>query len=486
VEILHGRTVPDPFRTLENPGDPETIAWSKAQDALLDEYRDGWPARAAFHRRLGELLRSGSVGAPAWRGERAFHTRRSPDQEHAVLLTTEADGTERVVVDPVALDPSGATTLDAWQPSKEGHLLAYQLSAGGTEESVLRVLDVATGEVVDGPIERGRYSPVAWLPGGKAFYYVRRLAPDAVPTGEEQFHRRVYLHRLGTDAETDVEVFGVGLDKTNYYGVSVSRDGRWLIITAAQGTAPRSDVWIADIESGDPAAPDLGSVIVGVDARAYPEVRRDGRLYIWTDLDAPRGRLAVTDPTTPGPANWTDLLAEHPEAVLEGTAVLDGPQLARPVLLAARTRHAISEVSAHDLGTGELLHTIDLPGLGSIGGLSERPEGGPESWFVYTDNTTPPRVLHYDARTGSLDTWADSPGSVEVPTIHSEQVTYASADGTPVRMLILSAAGDHADAPEPRAPRPTVLYGYGGFNVSLTPAYSASILAWVEAGGVWA
>lgn len=486
VEILHGRTVPDPFRTLENPGDPETIAWSKAQDALLDEYRDGWPARAAFHRRLGDLLRSGSVGAPAWRGERAFHTRRSPDQEHAVLLTTEADGTERILVDPAALDPSGATTLDAWQPSKEGHLLAYQLSAGGTEESALRVLDVTTAEVVDGPIERGRYSPVAWLPGGTAFYYVRRLAPRAVPAGEEQYHRRVYLHRLGTDPETDVEVFGAGLDKTNYYGVSVSRDGRWLIITAVQGTAPRSDVWIADIESGDPAAPNLGPVLVGSDARAYPEVGRDGRLYIWTDLDAPRGRLAVTDPTTPGPANWTDLLAEDPEAVLGGTAVLDGPELARPVLLAAWTRHAVSEVSAHDLVTGALLHDVDLPGLGSIGGLSERPEGGHESWFAYTDNTTPPRVLQFDARTGTLDTWADSPGSIEVPTVRSEQITYTSPDGTPVQMLILSPAADHADPQEPRRPRPTVLYGYGGFNVSLTPAYSASILAWVEAGGVWA
>ncbi|SDU82257.1 prolyl oligopeptidase family serine peptidase [Jiangella alkaliphila] len=485
ADVLHGVTVPDPYRALEDEDDAGTQAWSKSQRVLFDEYRAGWPARPAFAERLAQLLRAGSVGTPVWRGDRVFHTRRTPDQEHAVLLTVDPDGTERALVDPVALDPSGATTLDGWQPSKEGGLLAYQLSEGGTEESVLRVLDVATGEVVDGPIDRARYSPVAWLPGGEAFYYVRRLPKGSVPAGEDQFHRRVYLHRLGTDPAGDVEIFGAGKDKTNYYGVSVSRDGRWLTVSAAQGTAPRNDVWIADLggdgaDAADPAAPRLRPVVVGQDAKTGLHVGRDGRLYVWTDLDAPRGRLAVTDPTTPEPEHWRDLLPEDPDAVLEDFALLDGAELDAPVLLASRTRHAVSEVTAHALATGEALHSLELPGIGSAGGLSERPEGGHEAWIAYTDHTVPVRILHYDARSRTVSTWADPPGLVDVPAVRSQQVVYRSKDGTEVRMVIVSPAGQ-ADGP-----RPAVLYGYGGFNIALTPSYSASILAWVEAGGVWA
>ena len=147
-----------------------------------------------------------------------------------MLLTVDPDGTERVLIDPMAIDPSGTTTLDAWQPSKEGDRLAYQLSEGGSEDSVLRVMDVATGEIVDGPIDRARYSPVAWLVGGQAYYYVRRLDPAGLPEGEEMFHRRVWLHQVGTDPDQDVLVFGDGLDPMNYYGVHLSWDGRWLSV----------------------------------------------------------------------------------------------------------------------------------------------------------------------------------------------------------------------------------------------------------------
>jgi prolyl oligopeptidase len=382
----------------------------------------------------------------------------------------------------VAIDPSGRTTLDHWQPDKEGRLLAYQLSSGGREESLLRVLDVASGEVIDGPIDRCRYSGVAWLPGGKAFYYVRRLPPDAVPEGESQFHRRAYLHVVGTPPEADALVFGDERDKTSYYSVSVSRDGRWLIVGAAIGTAPRNDMWLADLTTSDPATPTLVPVTVGLDAQTSVRAGRDGRLYVYTDLDAPRGRICVADPAVPGPEGWRDLIGEDPSAVLRGYAILD--ELPRPVLVVSRTRHAISEVTTHDLATGEQLATLELPGLGSVGGVGERPEGGHEAWFGYTDYTTPPVVLRYDAATGAVDTWATSPGSVaDAPAVTASQVTYHSADGTPVRMVILERAGGATVRSEKKS---TILYGYGGFDISMTPGYSANILAWVEAGGVYA
>ncbi|GAA3118166.1 prolyl oligopeptidase family serine peptidase [Planomonospora alba] len=477
VDDLHGVPVPDPYRWLEDPDAPETGEWLAAQEKLFTSELGALPGRDRFKARVAELLRSGTVGAPVWRGERSFFMRRTPDQEHAVLYTVDPAGAERALLDPTALDPSGLTTLDAWQPDKEGRLLAYQISVGGDEESRLYVMDVATGTPVEGPIDRCRYSPVAWLPGGEAFYYVRRLPPAEVPEGEEQYHRRVYLHRVGAPTEDDVLIFGDGMEKTNYYGVGVSRDGRWLSVSASRGTAPRNDLWVADIRASSPEAPELVVVQEGVDAQTSLHFGRDGRLYVFTDRDAPRGRICVTDPATPQAEHWRDLIPQDAEAVLSDFAILD--DVDRPVMLAGWTRHAISEVSVHDLVTGERIGEVPTPGLGTIGGISERPEGGHEAWFGYTDNTTPPTVQRYDARTGETTLWAASPGAVEVPAVTTEQVVYRSADGTEVHMLVISPPGAEG-------PRPTILYGYGGFGISMTPGYSASILAWVEAGGTYA
>ena len=480
ADVLHGSVVPDPYRWLEDDASPATLAWAAAQDALLAEHLGSLPGREALRTRVSELLGAGMVGAPSWRGQRQFFLRRTAEQEHAVLVTVDPAGTERVLVDPMAVDPTGATTLDAWQPSKEGDLLAYQLSEGGTEESVLRVLEVASGAEVDGPIDRARYSPVAWLPGGESFFYVRRLAADLVPAAEEQYHRRVWWHRVGTDPDQDVLVFGDGLDMTNYYGVTVSMDGRWLVIGASAGTAPRNDLWLADLTAGPVHAPALRVVQEGVDASTSAHVGRDGRVYVFTDRDAPRGRIAVTTPTDPTFDTWTDLVPEDDEAVLEGYAILDGAELADPVLLCSWTRHAMSEVTVHALADGTRTGVVELPGLGSVTGLSERPEGGHEAWFGYTDHVTPSSVFHFDARTGATVLWSSAPGSVEVPEVHARQVEFASADGTVVRMVVLSPRK------EPDEPRAAMLYGYGGFGIPMTPGYSAGVLSWVEAGGVYA
>ena len=342
-EELSGHRVSDPYRWLETFESDETHTWLRAQDELFRGYADALPGVGALAERILELTGTGHIGVPVWRGGRRFFTRRMPGQEHAVVCTADpgadtadpgavadpgagtADpGAGRVLIDPMIVDPTGRTTLDSWQPDKEGRSLAYQLSEGGSEESVLRVMDVETGELVDGPINRCRYSRIAWLPGGKAFYYTRRLPPEEVPAGEEQYHRRVYLHRVGSPAEDDVLIFGEGRDKTTYYSAAVSRDGRWLTISAARGTEPRNDLWIADLTASDLSAPTLQPVQVGADARTGVRVGRDGRLYVYTDAGAPRGRLAIADPANPAPEAWQDLVPTDPEAVLEGYAILDG------------------------------------------------------------------------------------------------------------------------------------------------------------------
>ncbi|MEY3408052.1 MAG: hypothetical protein RL038_1113, partial [Actinomycetota bacterium] len=365
-------------------------------------------------------------------------------------------------------------------PSKSGKLLAYQISVGGSEESELWVLNTETGEIVDGPIDRARYSPVAWLLGDEAFYYVRRLAPNLVPAGEEQYHRRVYLHRLGTPASDDVEIFGAGLTITNYYGVTVSKDGRWLQITTHEGTAPRNEIFWADLANADIANPPLRKVFGDVDASADFHVARDGRLFISTDLDAPMGRICVANPENPTPENWQDFLVEDAEAVLQGKVIVDGPEVDEPFVIAIRTRHTVSELAIHSAVDGSFIRALPLPGAGTVGAVSEHPDGGPFIWFAYTDQVNPSKVYKFDGRTSEVSLWAQPPGAVEVPNVVTQQVTYNSKDGTEVRMFIISNSAN------PVATKPTILYGYGGFGVDLNPVYSPEILAWVASGGVYA
>jgi prolyl oligopeptidase len=483
VEDLHGHRVADPYRRLEDPAAPETIAWSAAQDELYAAFQQvAWSGhearREAFRARLSALADAGFVAAPAWRGQRRFFTRRAPGQEHGVLLTVGEDGVERVLIDPGAIDPTGGTTLDGWYPSRDGRLLAYLLSEGGTEEALLRVIEVESGKLVDGPIDRSRYTSIAWLPDAEAFYYVRRLAPDLVPEGETQFHRRVYLHRLGADPAEDVLVFGEGLEKTNYYGVSVSRDGRWIAVESSRGTSPSNDLHIADLEASGLETPRWTAVQEGVDARVSLHFGLDGKFYLLTDREASNVRLCVAEPDAVGYEQWREVLPEDPKAVLEDYALLDGEH--SPRVLALYAWDGVSELRLFDPATDEPPQRVATPGAGTVTGLHEHPDGGPRAWFGYTDYLTPPKVLVYDAQERKVDTWAESPGAVELGEVHVTRAFYPSKDGTSIPMSII------APAAQPDRPRPAILYGYGGFNVNLSPAFSALQLAWVEAGGVFA
>jgi prolyl oligopeptidase len=469
VEDLHGHQVADPYRWLEDAGADETERWSKAQDAIVRPYLDALPGRAHLQRRLRELI-PGVISAPLVLGDRRFFSRREPDQEHATYCVEE-DGEVRVLLDPAVIDPTLTTTLDGAVPSKEGDRLAYLLSEGGREESTYRVMDVTTGEVIDGPIVLGRAGAIAWMPGGEELFYVRRIADELIPPGEEHFHRRVWRHRLGTDPSEDELVFGEGRDKSTYYGVTTSRDGRWLVVSAAIGTEPRNDLYLRDLAAG-PDAPFV-TIQEGVDASTHGGVHTlDGRLYLYTDLDAPKGRLVTTDPTTPQPEHWVDLLPETDDVLTDYALTADA-------MVAVRTHHVVSRITVHDKVDGRERGRIELPGLGQAG-VTSRPDGGDDVWIGYTDFLTPYRVLHHDLSTSTTSSWAEAPGAVPPAGIESIQTFVASADGTRVPAFVLAPAGAPRDGK-----RPTILYGYGGFNVSMAPAYSSTIATWVESGGVY-
>lgn len=272
VDELHGVRVPDPYRWLEDAKADAVIRWDAEQEALYAAERAAWPGRERWEAEVAALTAVDRATPPRVRGGRVFWLRQDAGQEHPVLMVAEPGaGTGRVLLDPQVLDPSGRTVLDAWQPSLEGDLLAFQISRDGTEDSRLHVIDVATGEAVDGPVDRVRRSSVAWLPGGGAFYYVRRLDPRLNP-GEEQYHRRVWLHRVGTAPGADALVFGEGRDRTQFYSVSVSADGRWLGVRATLGTGRRTDLYLADLTAGPPERPAAGAG-PGEHAGRHPSAR---------------------------------------------------------------------------------------------------------------------------------------------------------------------------------------------------------------------
>jgi len=466
VEELHGRAVADPYRWLEDAASEETAAWSLAQDERCRTWLEALPGREHLRTRLRELL-PGMIGPPTVLGDRVFHLRRLPHEEHAVLVVRDGDGPERVLLDPMALDPSGTTTLDTLSLSKEGDRLAYQVSTGGDELSRLHVIEVDSGALVEGPIVMGRAGSVAWRPGAEEYFYVRRLL-DA-PAGEEHFHRRVWRHRVGDDPRDDDLVFGDGRDPRTYYGATTSRDGAWLSISASIGTAPRNDLYLADLSQ-----PTLSLITVqeDVDARTSGGVRADdGLLWLFTNRGAPRNRLVVADPHRP--TDWRDLLPEDPDAVLTDYTIT------ADAVVAVRQRDVVSEVTVHDRVTGAARSTVPLPGLGSAS-VTSRPEGGDDVWIGYTDHVTPYRVLHLDVPSGALAVHAVPPGAIELPDITARQVFVDSTDGARVPMMIIARADVVADGA-----RPTILYGYGGFESSLTPSYASTTAAWVEAGGVY-
>jgi prolyl oligopeptidase len=486
VEVLHGHRVADPYRWLEDPDDARTRAWSAAQDTLARQHLDGLPGREGLAATLTALLSAGSVSAPLWRAGRRFATRRAPGQEHAVLHVREAGGAERVLLDPMVIDPTSRTTLDAWVPDLEGRLLAYQLSTGGDEHSVLHVLDVATGQDVEAPIDRCRYSDVAWLPGGEEFVYIRMVAEEEAPPGEQAFHRRVWRHRVGTPPETDELVDGPGLyDEHTYYGLHVSRDGCWLVVTGNVGTARRDSVWIAELGESE-KTPELTPVLTQADdVQCHAWVDRDGRLYLHTTDGAPRWRLAITDPRTPQREHWRELVAEDPDSVLQAVRRLEpSPGSAgTPLLALARARHAVAEVALHDAEDGALVGAVPLPGTGSLTGLSvadrDTAQEAGRLWLGWTDLVTPPELHRFDLGTGETVREEAAPGAVDVPAVHTEQREFTSADGTTVRMFVIAPS-------DVEGPRPALVTGYGGFGISCEPTYSAAALAWVASGGVFA
>jgi prolyl oligopeptidase len=466
---LHGRVVVDPYRWLEDGSDPEVAAWIAAQNAHTEALLGAQPLREHYRRRLAEVLAMGTVAAPAERGGRYFYQRREGSQDQPVLYVRHTvGGPDNVLLDPNTASERGVVALDWWYPSRDGGLLAYGYSQGGDEKSTLRILDVETGDHLPDEIAYTRYASLAWEPDGGGFHYTRYPAPGSVPAGEENYHQHVFHHRLGDDPAADSNLFGEGRDMTEMLEVDLSPDGRWLSVFAHHGWA-RNEVHVCDLRAERPS---FLPVVAGIDALFEGRALGDA-LYLQTNWRAPKGRIIAIDLPHPEPGRWHELVPEREDVILQGVTI------AGERLVVHEVRDVVSHIGVYTLD-GSPLPAPELPPLGSVDALSGRWDSD-ELFIGYQSHTVPSTVFRYELAGGVLSTWAALEPPIDMGRFDVRQVTYASRDGARVPMFIvaprdLPLTGDH----------PTVLTGYGGFNISLTPAFAATVLPWLEGGGVYA
>jgi prolyl oligopeptidase len=475
VEMRHGVPVSDPYRWLEDGASDEVRAWDEEQSSRTRAWLSGVEEGGELRSRIREILAVGYVGAPVVREtksgvRRYFHVKREGTQDQAVLYVREGvGGTDRVLVDPAPLSPDGATTIDWWIVSNDGERVAWGLSEAGTEASTLRVREVATGVDRSDRIPYTRHATLAFTPDGDSFFYTRYPTPGEVAEGDENYFCRVYRHRIGDDSARDELVFGDGRDKLDVPAVSLSRDGRWLVVRVHQGWQ-KSELWLRDLATpGSPWVP----VATGTDA-LYEPIPLPDVLYVLTNEGAPRFRLFEVDYGAHERARWREVLPQG-EDVLSDVVVAGG---VRRTLVAAYMHEASARVERFS-GDGERLGPIDLPTLGSVGLAGE--VDGDEVFVHFASFAVPGQVLRFDLPSGGSSVWDrvgqsfHCPSDVRVSMLHA-----TSRDGTRVPMFVVEKEGTARDGD-----RATVLYGYGGFNISQTPAFSARTLLTVERGGVW-
>ncbi len=473
IDIFHGTKVLDNYRWLEDGKNPETQKWVEEEMAYTRGILDRLAGRDAINKRLTELLSIGSVTPPMIAGRHYFYTKREGMQNQPVLYVRDGlNGPDRVLVDANKLSADGTIALDWYYPSETGKYVAYGTSPSGSEMSTLHIIETKTGTILRDTIERTRAASVAWKLDNSGFYYTRYPKKGDVPDGQEMYNRHVYYHELTNDPEdhpedSDPLIFGQGRDPEDWPSVSLSNDGRWLLISVQQGWT-KTELFLMDVKAGTPPT----RITTGKNFLYNGEVYND-KLFITTNEDAPRYRVFVADAGNYDRDAWKELIPQT-DAVLQGTGVFGGK------LFAQYEQNASSLLKLFDLD-GKHLNDLTLPAIGSVYGSGGRWDRD-EIFYGFQSFTFAPSIYRYDLKTGSTSLWAN----VEAPSIDPAayevgQEWFHSKDGTRVPMFVV-----HKKGIEKNGHNPTLLTAYGGFNLSLTPAFSRPAYLWMEHGGIYA
>jgi len=470
TEIIHGVPVADPYRVLEDGGSPLTRSWVAAQNERTTAVLGSLPARSGLHDRLVALLGAGSSVACAVAGDRAFSLERWGSHDQSVLVVRSAlkPGPSRTIIDPHLQTGDPTAAIDWYRPSPDGRLVAYGVSTGGDERSTLRIVDVDTGEHRRDTIPHTRACSIAWMPDNSGFAYTRYPEPSTLPPEDQGYWRKAYWHRLGDDWHRDELVFGDLPDKTAWTNLTLSPDGRWLLLHLSLGWS-RVDVHLIDRQTGARTA-----MVEGLDAVSSFVVVGDEAVGL-TTLDAGRGRIVAAPLGTAWHDHWRTI-------VPESERVIDAFVPTASSLLVLSSADAVSQLDrhAHD---GTHLDPVPLPELGSLAGL-EGSLDREEAFFSFTSFARPPTMFRWTperttdwSRLRDHDHVRTGPAGRYVV----DQVRYPSTDGTEIPMFVIRGA--HT---VPTSDTPCVLTGYGGFSVSMSPAYSAAVVAVCDAGGIYA
>jgi len=459
VEQIHGVSVADPYRWLEDQQSPETRAWIEAEDKCTDAVLSAIPGRAEITKRLTELMRVDTVGLPVERGGMYFFAKRGANQELFVTYKRKGlDGPDEVLIDPHPLSADHSTSAALRAVSRDGMLAAYGIRAGGRDEVTIHFIDAQTGKDLADSLPVGDYFSIAIEPSKQGVYYTLQGVQGT----------RLFHHKMGTDASTDEVVFGKGYGRDKILSAQLSADGRDLLITVIYGSgSTRSELYFKDLQTGGAVQP----IVNDLDSLFFGEAE-DGQVYIDTNWNAPHWHVYRADLAHPARENWKKIVPES-DATIESVALTGGKVLARYV------RDAVSEVKIFD-ADGKPYGTVPLPGLGTVSGISSRWDSS-EFFFSFDSFNVPASVYRYDLGKRAAEIWAAPKVPIEKNAYSVEQVWYTSKDGTRVPMFLFYKKGLVRDGA-----RPTLLTGYGGFDLNSAPRFDPSATFWVERGGVYA
>jgi prolyl oligopeptidase len=468
VEHYHGVAVPDPFRPLEQLDAPATRAWVEAENRLARPWLESLPLRARLRRDLDGLMRYARRALPVVEGGRIFGLRHDGQQAQSVLYVAEGDADPgRILIDPNPLRGDGTVSIADFVPDPQGRRVAYALADAGSDWKTWRIRDVASGQDLDEVLRFIKFSTVSWARDGSGFYYSRYPA-RADGSGDDQRQASIWFHRVGGAQDADRLVFAISDHPTRDPYGEVSEDGRWLIITLSEGTLTSGLVALS-LEQADASARPLATDWDGL--YTYIGARAD-TLYFTTTAGAPNGQVLALDIAQPQRARWRTIVPEAREALTQATLV--GGHVFAHYL---KDAHSIVRRHRED---GAPVGEVPLPGLGTVTGLRGHLDDA-ATYFSYTDYFTPLRILRYELASGASQTVFAPAVRVDTTRFVTEQVFYASRDGTRIPMFLVHRRDLVRDGSQP-----VLLYGYGGFDIALTPAYSAGALAWLELGGLYA
>ncbi|MBL4664159.1 MAG: S9 family peptidase [Flavobacteriaceae bacterium] len=470
VDTYFGTEVSDPYRWLEDDRSEETGNWVKAQNETTFAYLDTIPFREELKQRLTSLWNYEKIGAPFKEGDYSYFYKNDGLQNQYVIYrykTGDNPSTATVFLDPNTFTEDGTISLDGLNFSKNGKIAAYSISEGGSDWRKVLVMDTETKEIIEDTIKDVKFSGISWL-ANEGFYYSSYDKPKGSELSAKTDQHKVYYHKLGTTQKDDILVFGgTETEKHRYCYGGPTEDNKYLVLSASVSTSGNK-LFIKDLEKPDS---EFVSILNHTDTDSYIIENTGSKLYIVTNMNAPNKKIVTVDASNPAPENWVDFIPET-EHVLS-------PSTGGGYFFAEYMVDAVSKVLQYDY-EGKLIREVELPGVGSIGGFGSKKEEK-ELYYSFTNYITPGSIYKYDVEKGTSTLFRKPEIDFNSDDYESTQVFYSSKDGTKVPMIIT-----HKKGLELNGKNPTILYGYGGFNISITPGFSISNAVWMEQGGVYA